>query len=255
VSALAVLARTGRAEWSRIWTVRSSWVLALVTALAVLAIGTVIGSDVAADPASAPADATAWDGGRPTAMFALFGVLALAVVTSTADHGTGGIVPTLQWTPRRGLLLAARAGVVVATTTLMGVASVAAASTVVHAFLPALELPPAEGLALLAGLAFVYATAALLAVGLGLALRSTAGGLVTVIALVLVLPPLLGNLPYGWAVDLSALMPGSSAVHLIFGDGPSDEMTVTSSRLTLAAWGSAALLAGGHRLLRADADR
>jgi hypothetical protein len=70
-----------------------------------------------------------------------------------------------------------------------------------------------------------------------------------------VLPPLLGNLPYGWAVDLSALMPGSSAVHLIFGDGPSDEMTVTSSRLTLAAWGSAALLAGGRRLLRADADR
>ena len=74
-------------------------------------------------------------------MFALFGILAMSVVTSTADHGTGGIVPTLQWTPRRGVLLAARAGVIVATTTLLGVLLVAAASVVVWAFLPELGLP------------------------------------------------------------------------------------------------------------------
>jgi hypothetical protein len=255
MSTATVLTHAGRAEWARIWSVRSSWILALVTTAAVVGIGTVIGSDVANDPSAAPADADAWDGGRPTAMFALFGVLALSVVTTTADHGTGGIVPTLQWTPRRGLLLAARSGVIVVTTTLLGVALVAVASAVVWAFLPALGLPAATGVRFLGGLAFVYATTALLAVGLGLALRSTAGGLVTVIALVLVLPPLLGNLPYAWAVELSAAMPGSNAIFLIFGEGPSDAMTVVSSRLTLSAWALSALLAGGWRLLRTDANR
>ena len=251
----ATLARTGRAEWSRIWSVRSSWIFALGTAAAVLGLGTIVGLDAAGDPSGPPSDATAWDGARPSAMFALFGMLALAVVVSTADHVTGAIVPTLQWTPRRGVLLAARATVVVATVTLLGVLLVAGASVVVWGFLPGIGLPAGEGADALGGLALVYACCALLAVGLGLALRSTAGGLVTVIALVLVLPPLMANLPFGWAVDLSALLPGSNALFLIFGEGPRDDMTVTSSRLLLAAWGAGALLAGGWRLMRTDANR
>ena len=251
MSTAAVLARTGRAEWSRIWSIRSSWVFALVTGVAVVGLGAIIGSDGAGE--GPPQDVTAWDGGRLTAMFALFGVLAWSVVTGAADHGTGGIVPTLQWTPRRGVLLAARAGVIVATTTLLGVGFVAAASLVVRLLVPEVGLPVRDGLETLGGVGLVLAAGALLAVGLALLLRSTAGALVTVIALVLVLPPLLANLPYGWAVDVSAALPGSNALFLIFGEGPRNDMTTTSSRLTLAAWALAALTAGGWRLLRTDA--
>jgi hypothetical protein len=250
-----VLARAGRAEWTRIWSVRSSWILAVLTAVAVVGLGTIIGVDTGDDPAGPPPDATAWDGGRFTGMFALFGILALCVVTSAADHGTGAIVPTLQWTPRRGVLLAARAGVVVVSTTVLGVLFVSAASVVVWASLPRLGLPVDDGAAVLGGLAYVFACGGLLAVGLALVLRSTAGGLVTVIALVLVLPPLLAQLPYDWAATVSALMPGSSALFLVFGEGPSDDMTTTSTRLTLAAWAVTALVAGGWRLLRTDANR
>ncbi len=254
MSTPTVLARTCRAEWGRIWSVRSSWVLALVTAVAVLGIGSLIGYDVANGP-SPSAGSTGWDGGRPTAMFALFGILALSVVTATADHGTGGIVPTLQWTPRRGVLLAARISVIAATATALGVLLVAGASVAVRTFLPELGLPLGDGAETLGGLGYVFVTGALLAVGTGLALRSTAGGLVTVIGLVLVLPTLLAQLPYDWAIELSARMPGSGAMFLIFGEGPSDDMTVASSRLTLAAWALAALVAGGWRLLRSDASR
>jgi ABC-2 type transport system permease protein len=255
MSTATVLTRTGRAEWSRIWSVRSSWILVLLTTAAVLGLGALIGNDTANDAAGAPAGASAWDGGQPTAMFALFGILALSVITSAADHGTGAIVPTLQWTPRRGVLLAGRTGVIVSTATLVGVVLVAAASVVVWAFVPEVGLPVGAGARFLGGLAFVYATGALLAVGLGLVLRSTAGALVSVLALVLVLPILLGNLPYDWAVTLSSLMPGSGAVFLIAGEGPSDDMTTTSARLTLAAWAVAALVAGGLRLVRSDASR
>ena len=257
MSTATVLARTGRAEWSRIWSVRSSWILALRDR------GRrgrprhrSSGTTSPTIPPRSAADATAWDGGPPTAMFALFGILALAVVTATADHGTGGIVPTLQWTPRRGVLLAARVGVIVATATAArACCSWPAPSAAVRAVRArARAARSATAPRSLGGLAFVFATGALLAVGLGLALRSTAGGLVTVIALVLVLPILLAQLPYDWAHRRSsARMPGSGALFLIFGEGPTSDMTVASSRITLAAWAVAALVAGGWRLLRSDA--
>ncbi len=251
----AVLARSSRAEWSRIWTVRSSWLFAAATAVAVVGLSALIGFDAADDPSGISADDSAWDGGRFTAMFALFGVLALSVVTSTSDHSTGAIVPTLQWTPRRPLLLASRAGVIVATTTLLGVVLVGLASVVIAVLVPQVGLPIGEGAEILGGIALVLATGSALAVGMGLLLRSAAGAMVTVIALVLVLPPLLAQLPFTWATDLSALMPGSNALFLIFGEGPGDDMTVTSARLTLTAWAAVALVAGGTRLLRADANR
>jgi hypothetical protein len=250
-----ILVRTGLAESSRIWSVRSSWIFVLVTAVAVVGMGSLIGSDAARDPSGVSEGATAWDGGRLTAVFALFGTLALAVVVTTADYGTGGIVPTLQWTPRRGVLLAARAGVVTAWATALGVVLVAAASTVIWTFLPEVGLPAGKGAEVLGGLALVFGFGALLAVGLGLALRSTAGALVIVIALVLVLPMLLARLGYVWSTELSARMPGSGVLFLIFGEGPSDDMTVTSARVTLAAWALGSLAVGGWRLLRTDANR
>lgn len=251
---VATLAHSSRAEWSRIWSVRSSWILVAVTAAAVLGIGTLIGLDAANDPAGLPDDATVWRGVTPTAMFALFGVLAMAVVTGTADHGTGAIVPTLQWTPRRGVLLASRVGVVVATVAALGALLVAGASLVVRVLVPDVRLPLDEGASFLGGLLLVYTTGAMLGVGLGLFLRSTAGALVTVIGLVLVLPPLVAQLPYEWAATLSASLPGSCALFLIFGEGPSDDLTATSARVTLVVWAVAALLAGGWRLVRTDAN-
>ena len=251
---VATLAHSSRAEWSRIWSVRSSWILVAVTAAAVLGIGTLIGLDAANDPAGLPDDATVWRGVTPTAMFALFGVLAMAVVTGTADHGTGAIVPTLQWTPRRGVLLASRVGVVVATVAALGALLVAGASLVVWTLVPDVRLPLDEGASFLGGLLLVYTTGAMLGVGLGLFLRSTAGALVTVIGLVLVLPPLVAQLPYEWAATLSASLPGSCALFLIFGEGPSDDLTATSARVTLVVWAVAALLAGGWRLVRTDAN-
>jgi ABC-2 type transport system permease protein len=143
-------------------------------------------------------------------MFALFGIVAMAVVTSTADYGTGGIVATLQWTPRRVVLLTARTGVILATTTVLG---------------------------------------------LGLVTRNTAAALVIALALILIAPLLLAQLPYDWTLTAATHLPGSGALFLVFGEGPSDDMTTTSARLTLAAWAVAALTAGGWRLLQSDANR
>ncbi|WP_153393676.1 hypothetical protein [Ornithinicoccus halotolerans] len=255
MSTVTVLTRTGRAEWGRIWSVRSSWAFVGAITVAVVGVGTLMGYDASGDPAGVPPGASAWDAGRQTAMFALFGITAMSVVTGAADDGTGGIVPTLQWTPRRGVLLAARAGVIAATASVLALVLVASASVVVWLFVPESGLPVRAGAEMLAGLGLVFGCGALLGVGLALVTRSTAAGLVSVLALMLVLPLLLAQLGYPWAVTVAAHLPGAGALFLVFGEGPSDDMTTTSARLTLAAWAVAALAGGGWRLLRTDANR
>lgn len=252
-STATVLARTAAAEWDRLWSVRSTWAFVAATALAVLGIATLVGLDAASDPSGVTEGASAWDGTRPTFMFALFGTLALAVVAATSDHASGGIVPTLQWTPRRRVLLAARVGTIVTTTTLLGTVLVGIGTIVVRALVPQVVVVDAEGAGALADLALVLACGGALAVGVGLLLRSTAGAMVVVIALVLVLPPLLAQLPYDWSLQVSAHLPGSSALLLFFGEGPVDTLAPGRARTTLALWGLAALAAGGWRLVRSDA--
>lgn len=247
--------RAAAAEWWRIWSVRSSWILAGVTAAAVLALGGMVGWSTPDDLSTVTPGSTAWDGGQPSALLALFGILAFAAVTSTADHATGAIVTTLQWTPQRRLLLLARAGVIVLTATALATGLVAGAALAVRLFLPALPLTPSDAVDVLGGLAVLFACASSTTVGCGLLLRSTAGTLVTVIALVLVLPMLFAQLGHTWTTEVSAALPGSNALYLIFGEGPSDDMTTTSARLTMAAWALGATVLGGVRLVRSDAAR
>lgn len=252
MSSATVLARAGRAEWSRIWSVRSSWVLAGCLGLLMVGVAVLAGVDAASNPESIPADATGWDGARFTAMFALFGTVALAVMTSTADHATGAIVPTLQWTPRRGILFAARSLVIALTVTVLGIVLFALAS-VTMAMLAGVGLPLDDGLRSAGELVVVLGCGALLGIGLGLATRSTAASLVLALALLLVLPPIVANLPFEWAATVSSWLPGSAALFLVFGEGPLDDMTVSVARLTILAWAVGASALGALRLVRSDA--
>ena len=250
-----VMARASRAEWSRIWSVRSSWAFAGFISLAIIGLGVLVGIDLANSPNAGGGGETAWDAAGFTAMFTLFGTVAWAVVTGTADHSTGAIVPTLQWTPRRGVLLAARSGVIALTVTAIGIALVVAASVVVRLLAPDFGLPLDQGLDKVGDLVVVLGCGALLGIGLGLATRSTAAALVLAIALLLVLPLIVGSLPFDWAATVSSRLPGSGALFLIFGDGPPGDLTPTSARVTLVVWAVAAIAAGGWRLLRSDASK
>ncbi len=241
-----LLVRTSRAEWSRIWSVRSSRWFAIGLALVVLGFGTINAFELAGNAPDYGVP-NAWEGALFTAMFGLFGVTAMAVVVAAADHATGAIVPTLQWTPRRGHLYAARALVTVLTTTLLGVLLVAGASVIVRLVAPGLPLTAAGGLDVLGTVALVLGCAAGIAVGLGLVTRSTAVALVLAIALLLVLPLILGNMPWTWAVEIAERLPGTSAIVLIFGGGPSDSLSDGQARTTLLVWaaGLLASAAGG----------
>ncbi|MGY1704744.1 hypothetical protein ACI79C_09230 [Geodermatophilus sp. SYSU D00697] len=248
-----LLARTCAAEWTRLWTVQGTWWSVAAAAVAFVGLAVVAGFDAAGDPVP-PQGEPAWAAVTVFAMPAQFAFLALALTAVTADHATGGIIPTLQWTPRRTVLFLARTGVAVAAATvlsaLLALAAALAAAAAAH---PGLTLPVDEGLDALGTVAFVVAAGTALAAGLGFLLRNTAGALVTVFLLMLVLPLFLPQFGHAWLAALARVLPGSGAAHLLLGEVPG--MTAASSVTVLLAWAGGALLLGWTRLTRDDANR
>ncbi|MGM1060542.1 hypothetical protein [Saccharothrix sp. Mg75] len=248
-----VFARACAAEWTRLWTVRATWWFLAAAAVTMVGIGAVAALEAAADPGTPPGG-SAWAMASVPALPGQFALLALALSAVTSDYATGGIVPTLQWTPRRGVLLLARTTVAVGVASVLGVLlATAAALTAFVAAGPLLGLAADRGVEVLATVAFVFAAGGVLAVGLGFLLRSTPGTLVAVFLLMLVLPLMLPNFGFAWTSALAEVLPGSGAAFLLLGEVPG--MTRTSSVVTLLAWAGGALLLGWLRLARDDADR
>jgi ABC-2 type transport system permease protein len=254
-SAPLVLARTCRAEWTRLWTVRGTWWFAVVAAVAMVGLGLIAGNDAAGDVVP-PVGEPAWVAPSIAALPTQLALLALALTAVTADYATAGIVPTLQWTPRRTTLFLARALVVVGTATVLGmllaVASGAAAFSMASDIL---ELPLDEGIDVVGTTGIVFGAGSALAAGLGFMLRSTAGALIAVFLLVLLLPLALPQFPYEWMLDLASVLPGTGAIFLLTGESIGEDMTRTSAIVTMAAWAVGALVLGWLRLVRDDANR
>ncbi|MFC0506573.1 hypothetical protein [Micromonospora costi] len=247
-----VFARTCAAEWTRLWTVKATWWFAAAAAAATVGIGSLAGLDTAGNPG--PSGDPAWAISSISAMPAQFALLALVLTAVTSDYATGGIVPTLQWTPRRGLLFLARAVVTAGSATCLGVLlGLASALAAYVAARPRLSLPADDGLRVLGTVALVVAAGTVLAVGLGFLLRNTAGGLVAAFLLMLVLPLLLPQFGYAWLDALAHVLPGTGAAFLLLGKVPG--MTTTSSVLVLLTWAAGVLLLGWLRLVRDDANR
>ena len=248
-----VLARTCAAEWTRLWTVRAGVWFLLAAAVLMVGLGTLLGFEAAADPAELQGE-PAWQTAQFIAMPAQFALLTSALLAVTSDYATGGIVPTLQWTPRRTVLFLARTVVTVSVATGTGVLLALAAGTAAYTTSSsALTLRLEEGVDMVGTVAFVLAAGTSLAVGLGFLMRNTAGALVSVFLVVLVLPLLLPA--FGdWMTTVAQLLPGSGVTYLLLGE-PKDRMTEASSITVLLVWALGSLLLGWLRLLRDDANR
>ena len=255
VSPVVVLGRTCRAEWTRLWTVKATWWFVAAATVAMVGLGLIAGNDAAGDVVP-PVGEPAWVAPSIAALPTQLLLLALAILAVTADYATGGIVPTLQWTPRRTTLYVARAVVVVATATVVGMLLAVACAAAAHAMAAdILTMPLDEGLDVVGTTGIVFGAGTALAVGLGFVLRSTAGTLITVFLLVLLLPLVLPQFRYDWMVDLASVLPGTGAIFLLTGESIAQDMTQSSAVATMLAWAAGALALGWLRMVRDDANR
>jgi ABC-2 type transport system permease protein len=245
-----VFARAAAAEWLRLRTVRTTWWCLLAAAGTIVGIGVLAAFDEASGPSGEQSVLPATFAGEFGVLPGQFALLVLALLAVTQEYASGAIAPTLQWTPRRRVLLAARVTVPVAVVTAAGVLLALVADVAAWLIAPQLTLSPADLGDSLGRIAAVLVAGGVLAVGTGLLLRSTAGALATVFLLQLVLPAMLPGFGVAWMADLGELLPGSGAIWTLLGE---PDMTAAQATALLVGWSGLALVAGGWSLLRRDA--
>ncbi|MEV6832329.1 ABC transporter permease [Amycolatopsis sp. NPDC051102] len=211
-------ARSVRAEWIKLRSLRSTWytltcLLVVGLGISFLAMNTA-GKHYAEQPA-------AWDPtGRSLTSYIvaqlIIGVLGILVVTS--EFATGLMRTSLVATPRRHRLLAAKVVVAAAVAVVAGQVLMFAAFFAGQAVAGAQGVPNAAlgdpgVLSAVAGGGLYLAAIALLAVGLGAIVRATAGALAILVGIVFLVPALAPLFP-AWMQGLGLYWPtlGAAAV-------------------------------------------
>ncbi|MFE5293306.1 hypothetical protein ACFQ8T_14105 [Isoptericola sp. NPDC056618] len=264
-------ARVLRSEWLKLWSLRSTWWGGALTVLpmaglAVLMAATLgsattspeLQETMSADPRLAvPTGAVAVTFGYG---FAQLTVAVLAVLTITGEHSTGMIRATFAAVPRRLPVLWAKLAVVAATTVLLAVVGLAAAWLATASSLSAdglsLDFSDGEHLRALGGAVAYLVAVAALSLGIGALWRSTAAGIATTLALLMVLPLLFQGLAgsAAWAQDVYAYLPTVAGERLVAtGPTPDGLLSPGVGFALLAGYAALVLAAAAVAVRRRDA--
>ncbi|PZG08414.1 ABC transporter permease, partial [Nonomuraea aridisoli] len=210
---MSTLRQAAAAEWVKLWSVRSTW-WCLGGALLLMVLGAVtLGGSTATEALRDGETGLRLTASEPVVAatsFAQFALVAAAMLAVTSEYASGTVRVTLQATPVRGVMLAAKALVVAPVMAVAGMLSGAAATAAVHLLLSIdlfgglVVLPPGEVVRDLLGVGVFYALVAVMTVGAGLAMRSAAGTLTVMFMLLLGLPLML--LMAGGPVALAAAL-------------------------------------------------
>jgi ABC-2 type transport system permease protein len=197
-----------RMEWIKLRTLRSTWWTLVITAAGAVGIGVAVGLNTK----NAAGDLTnnALAGIIPALL--LSGVLGVLVMTS--EYSSGMIRATLAASPRRPLLLAAKAAVFGAVALAVGQAAAftaffAGGAALRHAIpAPTLSQPGVLRAVLLSGVSFCLI--GLLGLGLGAIIRHTAAAIAVLVGGVYVVAQFIGAAAHPAAAYMPILIIGNS---------------------------------------------
>lgn len=261
---MRTLRQAAAAEWVKLWSVGSTW-WCLGGALVLTVLGAVtIGGATATEALREGMTGLRLTASEPVVAatsFAQFGLVAAAMLPITSEYASGTVRVTLQATPVRGTMLAAKALVIAPVMAVAGVLSGAVATVAVQLLLSidvfggVAVLPPGEVALDLLGVGAFYAFVSLMTLGTALALRSAAGTLTVMFMLLLGVPMMLMMSQAG--LELALRMPTFAG--LAFMDA---SITMTGGPMPypaaeglawLMAWTAVAVVAGHAALRRRDA--
>lgn len=255
VSQLRVL----NSEWIKMRSLRSTWYTLLAAVVAMIALGWIIGWATNAH----------WSTARPGELahfepvtrslagvnLAQLAIGVLGVLLITGEYATGMVRATFTAVPTRLPVLWAKAALfAVATFVLMLISALLA-------FLGGQHFLGTHGVTLSAPHAVraVVAVAAYLtlvgifAVALGFILRSTAGAIATLFALLLILPGIGQLLPTSWQQHTLPYLPSNAGASMYAVHTDPTALSPTAGTLTLIAWVLVALVVAAVLLKRRDA--
>ena len=207
--------RSVRAEWIKLWTLRSTW----ITSFIAIALTVLFGAGLtAAFGQSERYQDIAKESITAGLNFGQIVVAVLGALIITGEYSSGQIRSSLAAVPKRGRLLLSKAVVLAVVSFILGSVSVFLSWAISKPFLGehAGSLTDAHYTGYIWGSGLAYAVIALMTLGIGLLLRSTAGAITVVVSVLFVVtvPLQLAASKWEWINKVIGCLPStvSSAV-------------------------------------------
>lgn len=246
--------RVLRSEWHKLWTVRSTWITVLTAAALVLGVGILMGATYTSDGGDSDVD---------TVILTLYGsqlgAIALAVLgilVTAGEYTTGMIRASLTAVPRRLPVLGAKAAVYTGTVLVLTLVTNLLTFLTAQVFLSdtdqAASLTDDGVLAALAGNAAGTTLLGLIALGLGATLRSVPGAIGAFVGGVMILPEVVGMLPYEAMETAVRYFPTQAAGALGSATSLPGAASPGAALLALLLWAAATLAVPALLLKRRD---
>lgn len=227
--------RVLRAEWIKLWSLRSTyWTVAgtllamLLLALLMAVAASAVASDGSFDPAEVGLDGLTVLGtayGMAQLVIAVLGVLVI-----TGEYSTGMIRSSFAAVPTRLPVLAAKAALVALVSFAVGVIGIALAYVATMPMLAdaggAADLGDPDTLRMFWGTGLYFAGVGLFGLAIGTLLRHSAGAIATVVGILLLLPTVLQFAMNGldWLRDAYPYLPTTAGDRIITAGATSAEM-------------------------------
>lgn len=210
--------RATRAEWTKLRSVRSTMWSLLVAVLLIIGIGILVCVIFNARwPHLSPSDRDNFKPLRANLAgvnFAQLAIGVLGVLTITAEYSTGMIRSTFSAVPKRLPVLWGKAGVFAVVALVISLPSVFIVFFAGQSILSGQHINTTIGhpgvLRALIGAGLYLTVMGLFGFGLGAIIRSTAGGISALAAIVFVLPPIVGLLPSSVANSITPYLPSDA---------------------------------------------
>ena len=252
--------RVTRSEWTKLWSLRSTWVSLIVVAALIVFFG-LVQSYLTSRDLSKPGGGPGHDAvsaalnGFGLAPFAV-GVLGVLVVSG--EYSTGMIRTTLSAVPQRLSVLWAKA--IVFGAVVFGVTLIAAVVVLLGSqslFLSGTRLSASLAspgvVRSLAGAALDASLIGVLSLGLGALVRNTAGGITAMVALLLLLPGLVHFLmPHRSTDTVTGYLPANAGQALMSLTRPAGSLGPWTGLVVLCCYPVITLGAAAVLLLRRD---
>ena len=246
-------------EWTKFWSLRSSWIVMLCAALFGAGVSVAVAADynVYYDPELSGAGMlTAVDMLSGFVLSAVF-IAVLGTLFITGEYTSGSIRSTMSAAPRRTGVLWAKAAVFAAV--VVGVYSPLVLATFygTQAILSETDLGGAslsdpDVFRALGGYVATIVYLGLLGLAIGAILRNSAGAITFYIGAILVLPQLATMLPWQWVADAIPYAPGEVIRPLTMVDTAGADLTLGQSWAWMGIWTAASFGLAALLLKRRD---
>ncbi|MCX4970377.1 ABC transporter permease [Streptomyces sp. NBC_00654] len=248
-------ARVLRSEWHKLWSLRSTWVTVVSASALVLGIGLIMGGTYTSGGGDSDVD---------TVILTLYGTLlgqlciaVLGILVTAGEYSTGMIRASLTAVPSRLPVLWAKAAVFAASAfSVMFVTALitfSAAQLFLHDTDQAASLSDPGVLRAVAGNSAGITLLSLIALGLGALFRSVPGAIGAFIGGVMIVPEILGMIPYETVESAIRYFPTQAAGALGSATPLPDAASPGTALFALCLWAAAVLGIAALLLRRRDA--